>query len=329
MTNTTEKPTEEFIPSEDQVTASSNGKAWHFAFGKIVRGERNPVNNSYAEERAKLVGRIRRIGVYNGVAKQTGKPFSQFELDIQTARGMEHVKCSLLGDDGSLRSSISCNGLAYALTQCEAGELIEIAPVLGAKPTTRPDGSKGAHPTYVNVGKVNAKQESVPIYRPRQPDNAPRHSTAEQWLALLPQLKAKSFYKERKAQAPVASASHIDSISADAKSKGWPQMHEYPAGWRRAMIAVGFTEAEADEALSCARDERAACEETEFKLGELARGLKTRSADMMPKALAGWMPSDAPKSAPKSAPKPAPAAVTAGMSLGALDDEYDPFEDGE
>lgn len=314
--STTTKPTD-YIPAESDIKPGNGNRAWHFAYGKIARGKRNPIDNSYPETRSKIVGRIQRVGVFNGV-DNAGKAYRQLELDIKTVNGLEHVKCGLLDNDGNLRPSVSTLGLTYGLSQCEQNELIEITAILGSKPITLPNGQSGGYPTYVNVGKIDANNQSNPIYRPKLEAGAAKLNSAQQWDVLLPQLKAKAYYKER---APKASAynSHIEALNEDMKAKNWPTIPENPEGWMKAMLQVGMSRTDAhsviDRALGTVTG--ALSEHAEHAVGQLRLGLKNRTE--MPAALR-------PLQSAKPAPVAAPAAPQ-GLNLDSLDSEYDPFAD--
>lgn len=310
--STTETRPADYIPDGSEIKGGG-GKAWHFAYGKVVRGRKNPVDNSYPEMRTTIIGRVKRIGIHAGVSKDSNRAFRQLEVDIQTKAGLEHIKCSLLGDDGTLRPGISTIGFGYSMTQIAANELIEIVAVLGSKPTKRPDGSDGGYPTYVNVSKIGTDNIATPIYRPKVDPNAPKTSAAQQWLALEPIIKALPWYKERAGNNAAATATHLSEMSTEVAKKGWPTPDEAPAEWLTLFKTVIPSAATATSIGDITDDE----------VGALRLALQARTAP--PVQLKAWI--EAHKAAPATAAATPPTVPPSGVNVSALGDDYDPFAD--
>lgn len=229
--------TETYIPDESDLTVEGGSRSWRFSNGKLVRGqeieEDGRKTGNYPEEKTSITGLLERVSIEQGTNKFGA--YHRLEVDIQTRAGVEHLHCNLLDDMGGFKPSVSGCGLAWGVLQFEKGEPCRFETSQG-EPVVLPNGKKGGRPTYVNAYRIEGKV-AKPIYRPKRDQNAPRQSTAEQWMKdLEPELRKHGAYKEREKredeQVPGADPRvQFKGLCLDVQGLKLPTPEQAPAEW--------------------------------------------------------------------------------------------------
>lgn len=234
MSTTTQNPNvDTYIPSDEEVaTPSGRRPTYRFADGSICTG-READNSLVVIE--KLVGRLRRVGIYSGNNKTTGIPYSQAEADIETAQGMVRLKGSLTDQDGVLRPPVSTLSLVEGLLDIAKDELMLTKAGQSSKPNRFNKFS-----TYANVYHLDAVTKRTS--ETRRLDRDKTSTPTQQWQKLESLLRAHPAFKDR----PISetdhdedgsAATHLAALCVEMKDKGWVTPEQAPAEWLSLMAA--------------------------------------------------------------------------------------------
>lgn len=228
----TTETTSPVIPSENDAVSTSGSKSWRFANGKIVRGERAE-DNSYPEQKTRLVGQFKRCGLIQGEGKY-GKVY-KLEADFLNSEGETvRIAANLLDDQGAVKVGVSVLNFAWSLLQFAKDEVVMLETALG-EPVQLPGGKKGGRPTYVNPSKHIGGSKFQPIYRPRRDPNAPKVSMEDQFNAHLAELKSHPAYEEREFKTHETddhgSPTELALIDETLAAKGWPLLNDNKGEW--------------------------------------------------------------------------------------------------
>lgn len=290
------------IPSASDVNVQATGESWRFSQGALVRGkeiedDRGRETGRYPEEKTRLIGALRRVGIYDNPNSKYGKRY-KLEADIETTEGMVHVGVNLLKPSGEMKPGISAVGFAWCLLQFAKDEVMMIETKLG-EAVQLEDGTKGGKPTYVNAFRVDGKNAS-PIYRPRRDPSAPRQTILEQWAELEVQLREHPAYAEREVrndddESPGAPAvagpgytAMVELIADQDKKRPipWPTLETAPAVWLEVFQTL-TKEAAPRPSLDSWSDEHYA------EFAKAIAKVKWTTENPMPKAVKAWADSAA------------------------------------
>lgn len=291
------------MPSRSDIQRESGGASWRFADGRICRGR-----ESALETRPDIYGRLRRVGIHQGVVPDTGRPYMQIEADIEDEDGqIVHCHSSLLDDYGQVKSSVPANNLAWALLQFEPGELILLEA--GRSAPYKNSLGKEITSTYVNASRIKVGEDGVvratKLMPPRSEKNGPRRTTLDRWLDLEPHVRRHPAFAERPArredsQEGAPGATHLGVLGQECAAKGWPSPQQAPAEWL-AMLGAAFGEP-ARASLASYDDD------TWGQVRQMLAGQTEMPAALEP-ALARIQPA--------AAPSPAPAPTLNASAFGA------------
>lgn len=226
------------IPNEADVQATGLGGAWRFAEGKIRRGRKGNYEDRPSQ---KVVGILRRVGIHSGKRESDNITYSQIEVDIETANGLEHFKSSLTDDDGFLKSSSATNGLAWGVLNIGKDERIMITCEEASFVT-----EKGGKPTFVNIWKTKTNEGDdwsfSQCVRPKRDKAAPKISLVDQWEMMRGQFTKHPAFADR----PVSrdddeqgnATTHLSALCKECAEKGWPTPEQAPGPWLAMMAAA-------------------------------------------------------------------------------------------
>lgn len=142
METTTHTP----LPSGDEIP-SSQTLTWRIADGHLKKGSEKLGTEEFCPGN-KILGKVLRFGIQEGIGKEDGKPWKQLEVDLETRFGMERVKVNYnFQQDIWPTQGI---GLAKYLTALAAGDIIVIEPKKSAKPNPH-----GSFTTFVDVDRFD------------------------------------------------------------------------------------------------------------------------------------------------------------------------------
>ena len=200
--------------------------AWRVASGKILRGSDK---DGSLEEKDKLVGALRRVGIHFG-QKKDGSPFGQVEADIETTRGMERVKVDLTDLDGKEKGSSASKSFLWGLLQVGKDENVMLTAA-----SSKEANKYGKFATYANWStlKQNAAGGWDSVMTPKQPRT---EEDLDACVARLRgELKAHAAYADR----PSAdtddehgnATTHLSALCKEMSEKGWPTPEQNLAGW--------------------------------------------------------------------------------------------------
>jgi hypothetical protein len=214
---------EEFIPDADAVaTPTSDRATYRFSGGKIVMGREEDGTLSSLE---KIVGRLRRLSIHSGTGKQTGIPYSQLEVDIETSRGMVRLKASLTDMKGNSAPSTSALSFAEGLLELGKDELF----IATARSSTKKNRFQ-SYSTYANLFHFDGKNSRATRRRPI--DHAV--TMDQQWARLEEELKTHPAYAERpktESETEDAPETELTLLIKDCIAKGWPTPEQQPGVW--------------------------------------------------------------------------------------------------
>lgn len=204
--------------------------AWRVASGKILRGSDK---DGSLEEKDKLVGALRRVGIHFGV-KKDGSAFGQVEADIETTKGMERVKVDLTDLDGHEKGSSASKSFLWGLLQIGKDENCMLTAAQSKEPN-----KYGKHATYANwfTLKQNAQGGWDTVMVPKQPRT--EEDLDDAVMRLRGELKGHPAYAERAAQESDDdhgnATTHLSALCKEMAEKGWPTPEQNPAGWLKMM----------------------------------------------------------------------------------------------
>lgn len=235
-TATAETQNEEvYIPSDDEVKVQSGGSSWRFGNGKICRGREE---EGTLEMKDSVTGLLTRVGFYDHTL-DTGKRVYKVECDLKLSNGEAfHIGAGLLDDDFAFRPSMSALQFAHALSELtEKNAVIKITCSKG-EDYTDDKGRQRKGSTYVNVFRVDAKNNTIKVEWPKKDKNAPRESVSQRWQALNIDAKIKGhpLYKEREPREAKSASSSPSSPAFDAfcsmcKKYGYPTPEQAATEW--------------------------------------------------------------------------------------------------
>lgn len=231
------------IPEEGDVR-TPRMTAWRVASGKILRGSDK---DGSLEEREKIVGALRRVGIHFG-AKKDGTPFGQVEADIETTKGMERVKVDLTDLDGHEKGSSASKSFLWGLLQIGKDENCMLTAAQSKEPN-----KYGKHATYANwfTLKQNPQGGWDTVMVPKQPRT--EEDLDDAVLRLRGELKSHPAYAERAAAESDDEAgnatTHLSALCKEMKERGWPTPEEKPGPWLT-MVSKYFKLASPKAALS-------------------------------------------------------------------------------
>lgn len=209
--------TETAIPQEEEVVARQGSKAWRIANGTICRGSKDSSN---LETRDKIVGRLRRVGIYDG--KYEDERIYQVEADIETASGMVRVKSSLTDMQGKETASGVSIGLTWGLLQIAKDEDMIITATQGST-----KNKFGSYPTFVNIFRLPAGSKTGTEVPRRKKVDEPMEDTLQK---LLDELREHPAYADRPAS-EAKGDTHLGELTKEAAAKGWPTPEQAPDEW--------------------------------------------------------------------------------------------------
>lgn len=218
--------------------------AWRVASGKILRGSEK---DGSLEEREKIVGALRRVGIHFGT-KKDGTPFGQVEADIETTKGMERVKVDLTDLDGKEKGSSASKSFFWGLLQIGKDENCMLTAAQSKEPN-----KYGKHATYANwfTLKQNAQGGWDTVMTPKQPRTEEDLDACVE--RLRGELKAHPAYAERSVSEADDehgnATTHLSALCKEMSEKGWPTPEQNPGGWL-GLCAKYFKEEKPRAALS-------------------------------------------------------------------------------
>lgn len=223
------------IPSDDEVKVSSGAGSWRFGNGKICKGRQE---DNTLETKDSVTGLLTRVGFYNHKL-DTGKQILKIECDLKLASGDTfHLGADLLDDNFQFRPSMSALQFAHALTQLtEANPIIKITCSKGEDYTDEM-GRQRKGSTYVNVFRVDAKNNTIKVEWPKKDKSAARESVKERWLGfgIDEKIKSHPLYKEREKRESNSATSTPSSPAFEAfcnmcRKIGWPTPEQAANEW--------------------------------------------------------------------------------------------------
>jgi hypothetical protein len=232
------------IPDAEDIKVTG-GKQWRFSRGKIVQGEEKPAGSgNFERETKRLIGRLERVGIYEGIGKSDNQPYSQVECDLMTKEGLQHVKGGLNDPDFAelvLKPSVSTVKFAWALTQYKKGDIVMLEATQSKDPATYVVNGvkkKGSHVTYVNCFRVEGNS-ATPIYSPKRNEHEAPKSLVDQWLELKPQIEAHDAYAPRPRRddddGGAVEASHYSHLCNLCRERKWASPEQATADWLELM----------------------------------------------------------------------------------------------
>jgi hypothetical protein len=231
QTETTTKPNEtpvnDYIPSDDEVATPSGGRdVWRFAEGKIITGRED---DGTLRDRPKVLGRLRRIGIFFGTAKD-GTPYGQLETDIETAEGKTRVKAGITDKHGKVKPSVSLLCFAEGLLEIAKDELFVVTAISGTK-----KNAYGTYSTFVNLFHLDAATKRTTQVKRREFDKS--KTMEERWEELAAELKTHPSYADRPAgeHDEDEGPTHFSELCREMKERGWPTPEEAPVDWMNLM----------------------------------------------------------------------------------------------
>ncbi len=229
----TTQTTDTYIPSDDEVKASSSRQSWRLANGKVCRGSED---SGSLETREKLTGKLRRIGIHDANYVRDGKDkrVYQIEADIETANGPERLKASLCNLKGEDQPSGVAIGLAWGLLQLAKDELMVVTATQGTK-----KNEFGSFPTFCNIFRLKPGSTTAVEVPRRARSEEPMEDTLGK---LLEELKTHPAYSDR----PVSDSdddeggatTHLSALCKECTEKGWPSPEQAPAVWLAKLGAL-------------------------------------------------------------------------------------------
>ena len=247
------------IPSETDIP-ERNTSRWRIADGQFRRG-REIEGTLVSREPNRIVGIVTGFRVFSGNFDD-GKPFTQLEVDVLTAEGMEYFKVNKNIKEGWWPTQGV--GLAKYLTEIKEGRTYIFEPQLAAK-----KNSFGSQNTFMDVSLWNEttrkaemiqteydgqkfkdiaddvfeKLESHPLYKEREQEKAESEKTEKDWF--LEMLEAKSWPAYEGNEAAYVEALNTELLKAENGAiavedmdddyfnfarQAWDQVNECPIG---------------------------------------------------------------------------------------------------
>lgn len=225
--------------AEDVPTPSGSRLTLRFANGKIVSGraeikpgtdarfpEGRPAENY--REFDKIVGILRRVGLHEGVGKESNKPYGQIEADIETADGWVRLKADTTDTIGKFKVGSVTLSFMDALCDLEKDELV----LFGARQGTKPN-DYGNFYTYANG--YHLSDDLIPTACERQ--ERIEGGVSDRYNVLLATLKQTSAWADRPVSeedaeggSEAASGALVSLVNA-IRIKGWPTFAEANDAW--------------------------------------------------------------------------------------------------
>lgn len=298
MSTATQEEQAIYIPSDEEVKTPTGAGAWRFGNGKICRGRQE---DGTLITKDSVTGLLTRVGFYDHKL-DTGKQIFKIECDLKLASGETfHLGADLLDDNFQFRPSMSALQFAHALGELTGqNEIIKITCSKGEDYTDEM-GRQRKGSTYVNVFRVDAKQNVIKVEWPKKDKSAARESVKERWLnmSIDTKIKAHPLYKEREkrevsSSSAVVESKNLELFCKDCSVKGWPTPNQAPTEW---LVIVGKIAQTTFGTLA---------DVTDPMWAEIRKGFAERG---MPKSL-----------------EPIKAQLDKAKSA-AIPDDYDPFND--
>jgi hypothetical protein len=233
MSNTATNQVEEtIIPADDDIpTPHGSRLVWRIADGEIRTGREA---DGSLQVKEKIVGRLRRIGIFFGTSKDTGEEYGQLEADIETADGMTRVKCGITEKGtGKLQPSVAALSFAEGLLDIAKDELFVVTANLASKPNRF-----GKFSTYANLYHLDGLTK-----RTKETARLPRSdkSMDERWEDLATSLRDHPAFADRPASDSDDDAgnatTHLSALCKECEAKGIPTPEQAPAEWLLLMQA--------------------------------------------------------------------------------------------
>lgn len=209
-----------YIPGDDEVATPQGGKGWRIAGGQIRRGPKEDT-----ETREKIVGALLRYGLYFGTTSD-GAKYGQFECDMKTSTGIEHVHVSITDKKtGETKPSVAAITFAEGLSEIGLGKVFVITANQSAK-----KNQYGEYSTYANLSHVDTNVRP-PKVTPTKRGEKTDESLDVRWERVIAKLKTMPAYKEREQKADENAITHLSELCKECGVKGWPSPEQAPTEW--------------------------------------------------------------------------------------------------